>query len=152
MHFEGKTTQWANQTQNRHSNGEEKDPILIKPFLLFHKPASLSALNAAEANSLAEALETLVDYMEYKERKKGYPSSFFFSLPLSVLPCSWQSRAPVNSRGKGSAEWSRRSGAHSCRELPSPSIPAPEKRVASCCLWAFFPGFNRSLVKGAQAG
>lgn len=66
-----------------------------------------------EATSLAAALGALVDYEVNKERKGVIPPSF------SVLPCSWQSRAPLNSGGKSRAEWSQRSGAHSCRELPA---------------------------------
>lgn len=60
------------------------------------------------------------------KREKGDPSFF------SVLPCSWQSRALVNSGGKRGAEWSWRSGARSCRELPAPLyLPGRKERPAA---------------------
>lgn len=80
------------------------------------------------------------------KREKGDPSFF------SVLPCSWQSRALVNSKGKGRAEWSWRSGARSCRELPAPLYLPWRKEWPAAASQPFSPGFNRRLVKRAQAG
>lgn len=90
--------------------------------------------------------EGLYSHVEYKDREKSDPSFF------SVLPCSWQSRARVNSGGKSRSWMEPEEWGSLMQRAPSPSIPALEKRVASCCCWAFFPGFNRESVKGAWTG
>lgn len=99
-----------------------------------------------EATSLAAALGALVDYEVNKERKGVIPPSF------SVLPCAWQSRAPLNSGGKSGAEWSQRSGAHSCRELPAALYLPWRKERPAAASEAFSLPFNRDPVKGAQTG
>ena len=58
----------------------------------------------------------------------------------------------MNSKGKGRAEWSRRSGARSCRELPAPLYLAWRKEWPAAASEPFSLSFNRSLVKGAQTG
>lgn len=77
------------------------------------------------------------------KREKGDPSFY------PVLSCSWQSRASVNSERQKESWKEQEERGSFMQRAPSASIPALEKRVASCCCWAFFPGFNRDLVKGA---
>lgn len=50
------------------------------------------------------------------------------------------------------AEWSRRSGARSCRELPAPLYLPRRKEGPAAAAEPFSPGFNRDPVKGARTG
>lgn len=145
-----KTPSEPNGTKKRHSSSGENETILIKSlfFLLLFSQTCFSMVTT-EANSLAEALETFVDYTEHKEnRAKGggsgggvHPfSPLLLPLLLLLLLLLLCSRAKdkvglwVNSPGKGGAEWSRRSEAHSCRELSALLYLPGRKERPSCCL------------------
>ena len=58
----------------------------------------------------------------------------------------------MNSRRKGSVEWKRRNGAHSCRELPAPLYLLWRKEWPAAAAEPFSPDFNRDLMKGPWMG